>query len=208
MADQAWGPRGTFLVFVGRLREAVPLLERARAENPFEPNIAGYLGYVYAAGGDFDAAFAEIERGLALDGPDTPLRRAGLILALNHQDRRAIDERVRASPELPAALARLLDTPAEAAAEIRRMAAAASSPIEKGALAYWAAYFEEPELSLELWPEGTRDPDGLWQPLMRDVRALPAFKEVVRELGLVDYWRVYGWSDFCRPVGDEDFSCS
>ncbi len=207
MADQAWGPRGTFLVFVGRLREAVPLLERARAENPFEPNIAGYLGYTYAAGGDYDAAFAEIERGLALDAPDTPLRRAGLILALNKQDRRAIEERVRASSELPAALARLLDTPAEAAVELRRMAAAAS-PVEKTALGYWAAYFGEPELSLEIWAEGVRDPDGLWQPLMRDVRALPAFKEVVRELGLVDYWRVYGWSDFCRPVGDEDFSCS
>jgi len=44
--------------------------------------------------------------------------------------------------------------------------------------------------------------------LQRDVRKLPAFKAVVRELGLVDYWRAFAWSDFCRPLAGEDFVCS
>jgi len=42
---------------------------------------------------------------------------------------------------------------------------------------------------------------------MRDVHKLPAFKEVVRGMGLVDYWRIYGWPDFCHPLGKEDFAC-
>ena len=33
-ANQAWGPRGVFLLFVGRAREAIPALQRARAEEP------------------------------------------------------------------------------------------------------------------------------------------------------------------------------
>ena len=32
---------------------------------------------------------------------------------------------------------------------------------------------------------------------------------LMRETGLVDYWRQTGeWGDVCRPVGDDDFECS
>lgn len=43
---------------------------------------------------------------------------------------------------------------------------------------------------------------------MREARKLPEFRQLVRELGLLDYWREYGWGDFCKPVGDNDFECS
>jgi hypothetical protein len=75
-------------------------------------------------------------------------------------------------------------------------------------LSHWAAFYREPELSLELWAEGMRGTEGLSQPLLREVRTLPAFKDLVRELGLVDYWRAYGWSDYCRPLAGQDFVCS
>jgi tetratricopeptide (TPR) repeat protein len=46
----------------------------------------------------------------------------------------------------------------------------------------------------------------LWWPEMANVRRLPGFKDLVREMGMVDYWRTTGrWGDFCRPVGDDDF---
>jgi hypothetical protein len=42
----------------------------------------------------------------------------------------------------------------------------------------------------------------------RDVRRLPAFKDLLRDLGLVDYWRqTSNWGYFCRPLGDRDFEC-
>jgi TolB-like protein/DNA-binding winged helix-turn-helix (wHTH) protein len=206
MSNRAWGARGTFLAYVGRLREATPVLERARAEDPLASGFVGLLTLAYTARGDYTAALAEVDRGLALEGPDTPFLRTGLLVAFNKGDRVEIDERMRALPDIPPRLARLVHAPGEAAAEIRQLASGAS-PSVKTALAHWAIYFHEPELALELWSEGTRDPDGLWAPLMRDVRKLPAFKEVVRDLGLVDYWRAYGWSDFCHPTGDEDFAC-
>ena len=74
----------------------------------------------------------------------------------------------------------------------------------------WAAYFGEPQLALDLLTQiASNRPNTfqLWQPVMSGVRKLPGFKNVVRQLGLVDYWRAYGWPDFCRPAG-EDFACS
>lgn len=37
---------------------------------------------------------------------------------------------------------------------------------------------------------------------------LPGFKDLVREVGLVDYRRSSGnWGDFCYPVSNDDFEC-
>ena len=46
-----------------------------------------------------------------------------------------------------------------------------------------------------------------WYPVMKDVRRHPGFKDLVRDMNLVEYWREYGWADSCRPVGEEDFEC-
>jgi len=40
------------------------------------------------------------------------------------------------------------------------------------------------------------------------MRRLPGFKDLVQNVGLVDYWRSTGnWGDFCKPIGDDDFEC-
>jgi len=213
MAHRAWNPHGIFLMYVGRVREAVPALERGRAEDPLDPEIALYQGLASTVAGNFAAALAEIDRGLELEGFDTTLRTAGVLIALNKHDRVEIDKRLSALSDsdpfthLHRGLARFMDAPDGAAAEIRHRASEAN-PVEKTLLAFWAAFYHDPALSLELWSQGTRSTDGLSQPLMSDVRKLPAFRDVVRELGLVDYWRAYGWSDYCRPLAGENFVCS
>jgi TolB-like protein/Tfp pilus assembly protein PilF len=42
----------------------------------------------------------------------------------------------------------------------------------------------------------------LWQPDMVTFRRDPRFAQLVAELGLLEYWREYGWPDACRPNGD------
>jgi TolB-like protein len=39
------------------------------------------------------------------------------------------------------------------------------------------------------------------------LRQDPRFRELVVESGLLDYWRQWGWSDFCEPDGDS-FRCN
>lgn len=215
--DQAWGPRGVFLVYVGRSREAIAALEHARAEDPLAPQLANYLSLAYLARGDVQAALAEVDRGLALRTPDTPPSWISFWIAMNQDDRHEIERRLqplrestdyRIGPAGYIELARFIDAPEAAEAEIRRMASSAS-PNGTMLLALWAAYFKAPELALELLSTRARDGETmpvLWMPLMRDVRKLPGFRQLVRTAGLVDYWRAYRWPDFCRPLG-EDFAC-
>jgi hypothetical protein len=77
--------------------------------------------------------------------------------------------------------------------------------------ASWSAYFGDPALALRLGRESvTRQASSmfyLWLPLFEDVRRLPEFKDVVRDLDLVGYWREYGWPTFCRPLDGDDFAC-
>jgi hypothetical protein len=44
------------------------------------------------------------------------------------------------------------------------------------------------------------NPDG------RVLRQDPRFRKLVVESGLLDYWRKWGWSDYCEPDGGS-FRC-
>ena len=44
-------------------------------------------------------------------------------------------------------------------------------------------------------------------PTLSRFRADPRFTELMERVGLVEYWREFGWSERCRPDGDS-FSCS
>jgi hypothetical protein len=92
-------------------------------------------------------------------------------------------------------------------------------------IAVWFVYAEDPELALEalntvvdaypyssakIWTfsDSTWTHRLQWRPLMREVRSLPGFKDLVHKLGLDGYWRKSGnWGDFCRPLGEDDFEC-
>src|SRR6185437_5325279 len=213
MADQAHAPRGVFLLEVGRVREAIPELERARAEDPLAVEFAGFLGSAYLADGNLIGALAEVDRGRKLKGLEISLLRAGVVVALTTRNRAEIDRRIGLVPDnaedfrLDHALAKFIDAPAGASNELRRAAAA---PDRSNMLIWWAAYYHQPELALELLAKAAPDMGDtalLWQPMLRDVRKLPGFRKIVIDLGLVDYWRVHGWSDFCHPLGGDDFTC-
>ncbi len=53
----------------------------------------------------------------------------------------------------------------------------------------------------------------LWQPLdfSRQARQHRAFQAFARRLGMIDYWKKYGWPDLCRPAparGPDAFNCN
>ena len=56
------------------------------------------------------------------------------------------------------------------------------------------------DISLELG-------ESLWAPEFAAVRQMPEFKQLLRNIGLVELWQSRGWPDLCQPVGEEDFEC-
>jgi hypothetical protein len=179
------------------------------------PTIAGFLSDAKLAAGDLTGAAAEIDRGLELEGLHAWLVGMRVVVALSRGDRAEIEQRLASMADgfpgvpLNRRVSQFLDAPVGVEQEIRKLASSATDS-EKALLARWAAYYRKPELALELLEKAAPNlnlPSVLWQPLMRDVRRLPGFKDLVRKLGLVDYWRAHGWTDFCHPVDRDDFVC-
>ena len=160
---------------------------------------------------------AESERGLKLNPESLVLRGGRLVRALAMGDRQQIEDHLAESRQagVPArapsmVLGALLDRPAVALAEIRRMITRpGNTRLHYLEYALWAAYYGDPELALKMSRKtiGSGNVALWWGPLFRDVRRLPEFKDFTREAGYVEYWRNYGWGDFCRPMGD-DFECT
>jgi TolB-like protein len=215
---------GRFLLMVGRARDAVASLEEEKARDPLNPETSFFLGVAYSAVNDFPAATAEFERGHALDDSWQDIfRAAALSNALAMLDRpeikRRLDVQISSSPaaqqELPTKLIGLLDRPSDAQEYLRALVrdpTTAAATLRVSAM--FLAYFGDPQTALEshrlAFERGGVNPTIFitWYPVMREARKLPEFRQLVRELGLPDYWREYGWGDFCKPVGSDDFECT
>lgn len=80
------------------------------------------------------------------------------------------------------------------------------------ALAAWAAYYGDHELAAAALRDSVRTRVQniwfAWLPLFDDVRGEPGFRQLVDDLGLIDYWREHGWPPFCRPGGATGVRCS
>ena len=78
-------------------------------------------------------------------------------------------------------------------------------------LSHLAGFFGDADAALAAMRRGYvemnwRPMRGMWSPEFREARQDPRFKDIVRELGIYDYWRASGnWGDFAQPVGDDDF---
>ena len=215
---------GQFLMKVGRVREALAYHERAHSADPLNVFLLPYLADAYLETGNTAAGMAEYDRAAGMGGFQLAIRGSGMVAALGTRDRKLIDKWLSLSQEVTdgpfninATLGALLDDPAAAPGEIRRLMS--TPPMDRDSLsaivlAYWAGYYDDPELALILVRRTLESADlalqsfVIWRTVFRDMRRLPGFKDLMRDVGLVDYWKEYGWGDFCRPVGDDDFECS
>jgi TolB-like protein/DNA-binding winged helix-turn-helix (wHTH) protein/Tfp pilus assembly protein PilF len=217
-SENVWETSGIFAANVGRLREAVEYFRRAKLAEPLLNGPPAMLAAMYEASGDFDLAAAELTRSESLSGSPLLVQMRKLTLAMTRRDRAQIEQLISglpASDVFTHSMRAHLDDPQAALTELRR---AADDPKFSGntvwlsALAMWAVYFGDPELSLQLLRNVPNDATFawvVWRRILMDMRRLPGFKDLVRELRLVDYWRSSGnWGDFCRPIGRNDFECS
>jgi hypothetical protein len=172
--------------------------------------------------GNLQGAQAEYERGVASFQPwiagvyNIMLTRAGIPEASWRETPIAVG--FSFEPPAFAAILTNWDDPVAAREAVRNAYAA----IDEAVVPLWrvlarlqigalAARFDDPELALrsfeETVPSSPEQMYAIWRPVYREMRKLPRFKEFMREVGLVDYWKEYGWPDMCRPVGENDFEC-
>ena len=55
--------------------------------------------------------------------------------------------------------------------------------------------------------DSTNDEILAWEPARAGWRNSAGFKQVLRENGVLDYWRKHGFPSHCRAVGKDDFNC-
>lgn len=199
----------------GRLKEALPVRERLLALEPLVPrynsDTAGMLGLA----GRGDAALA-----LSQTLPQDVQGRAGLIARVYI----SMGRYKEAAEAISAARDTFSPSDIEGALVLLAQAPAAVPsarlPAISGNLSFVYEAVGAPERAAETQLEvferaletgyavlGGPTQYVLISPKYAAVRKTQRFKDLMRKLGRVDYWRARGWPDMCHPVGADDFAC-
>jgi TolB-like protein len=229
LSGEGYDAYGTFLLSTGRPKAALEVLTQAQQIDPINVGTSIGLQINYEILEDYEKADVEYRRMVTFAGDNPLSHSAATLRAMARHDTEGTRKLLSTTEDdlahmlsdrgIKVMLLPNLENPAAALAELRRAytdPAFDAKPIPLVATAHWAAYLGDPEFSLQafrrMWQTGApRDSlfFSLWRPVEREMRKLPAFKDFVREAGLVDYWRTSGnWSEFCRPEGKDDFTCT
>lgn len=207
---------GHYAATLDQAREAV-------RRDPLSLSASLGLQFTLYATGRLEEAEAEYERSKDLAGDRTIIEAFAVLRAAQEEMGRDVIG-ARYARVLAASLVvregafdiwPVFDDRAAALAGLRQELARipASNTMSPLAIAWWADYYGDTELALQALRVrldlGTINGFGAMDPVFKHIRATPGFKDIVRDYGYLDYWRATGeWSDFCRPLGDDDFECS
>jgi adenylate cyclase len=191
----------------GQLKKALELAERALRADPFYPTLVTAAVEDRWLNGQNESAIA---LAMTLRAND----RARL-LAVIYASLRRFGEAADALKEFAAGEAQ--SEVAQAARLLRmlpaRPPAAEELPHLPRRLGMLYLYLGAPELALQDYEKMvevgflTANWGNVWHADYAPVRKTERFKVLMRRAGLVDYWRVKGWPEQCRPITGDDFAC-
>jgi hypothetical protein len=215
------------LLKVGRIDAALQHALRACELEPLGWVPPTVVSLAYLSRGDLGQSRAYLDRSEKLsERPRGFQSRMELIYALSRRDRdlarRALTLAQQAtwapdppSPEIIAALDQALAgfqnsaaAPVDLGRTFRESGASGRMP-----LSAVAAFVGQKEVALDAIAIeadlSVIDILGIiWTPVYQPVRSDPRFLEFLRRMKMPEYWRASGWSEFCRPKGDNDFECA
>ena len=210
--DASDSPYGLLLMSVGDFAHARDVAEEARRVAPWNPLTLRFLVLVYAYLGEWQLSTAQYDSGSRLFKPWRQIDSLVPVMVARNDLGRAREMAIPGS--IHAAMLASLDNPQAALGELRRLYAdpvAVRLVNDRRDIAVWAGQFGDPGLALDAMSSALRDQAGqavfLWLPQFKQMRQLPAFKALLREIGIVAYWQRYGWPAICRPGPGDDFEC-
>ncbi len=203
---------GKFSVF------AREILEGARAATPHDETMHRFLAFIHAGRGEWARANQLYDLGIRRFEDDDAARSRVLNQRMHWLVGRDELDQARAYPigdPLNASMLESLNDPQQALAKLSHAYAYAASvpgdPNRLRDISLWSGYFGDPVLALDSMRAATDERAVLiayaWLPQLADMRRLPEFKTLLRDIGMVTYWQEYGWGDFCRRLGEHDFEC-
>jgi TolB-like protein len=211
-----------FLWPVGRAKEAADLWARARLTDPLSLNVSYDLQIALCITGRSDELQAENQRSRRLSGDHASVDALAMQCLYSRRTasepaaKAAVRARLfRGNTALYRSVAGKFDDPQAMRAELRKQF---NDPINQDAaimehIAELAGQFGDKDLALAALRRSYIDLHrtnigDIWVPWFSSLRSEPRFKDLLRDLKLVDYWRASGnWGDFCGPVGKDDFEC-
>jgi TolB-like protein/DNA-binding winged helix-turn-helix (wHTH) protein/Tfp pilus assembly protein PilF len=203
----------SFILSAGRIGKARARIEQLLDIDPLNEDLFGFLALTHEMTGSRSKADDVYRRGKLLYDPWQFGNVVGGWIRLGRHEVEPLYADVELPPPLAALAARIDDLEA---ARVLLMDAVrdpqSQSPTNLANLAVWAAYLGENEIALRLLSRAFAGSALLtyvaWLPVFDEVRELPAFKSLLVDIGLVDYWRSTGWPDVCRPTSATDFDCT
>ena len=219
-ADHGWGFFNLIAATMGQTQKAVEGQLELRRADPLSVGISFVFQLILDCAGRMDDAEAEYERSLELPGEKITAAWRAVTRAIARKDHKRVKECYIDHFEndmqfMPFRhdLIGVIDDPKKAMAVLRE---ASESPScqdgsRLGTIASFAMHYDDPDFATEMLYRGMVELNGftlidIWQPLFVPIRNHPRFKQMVKDVGLIDYWRKSGnWGDFARPVGEGDF---
>jgi len=205
---------GVLLYVTGHVRETLPAIQRAHELDPIMPWILSDLGGLYMNAGDFERGctyfqrFTEVTSGMignlgaascfeahgnpqAAHAAEAEYEKTSLAPGVIDLVRRAVKD-PSLKPEALAALRALaVDQPYFVFEKLLDLGDldSALDHLEATLARYNYVLLRQP-----------------WLQHRKALRQHPRFRALAARIGLVEYWRQYGWPDVCRPKG-ESFEC-